>query len=600
MSRPKRGGQIHTVTYAVIFCGVMVVPVAFLFPPLDDRYQEVPPHVATIPPDFSVGPAGWRELYLLKNKPARSREADTQTDLSPEDLYDLVAPSVVTIIVKDENDEPIASGSGLFVDKALLGERYKWLKSDKELARLHNEDGSPTQHGYVLTNYHVIRPAVSADVRLFNGDKGTVLHVVGEDEIADLALLSVSVSSKRPLQTIPLAASNPRILSTVYAIGSPEGLEGTASQGKVSAYRALNGSDHWLQTTTPISSGSSGGPLVSLKGELVGVTTLEHKEGQNLNFAVPASIVQSFFSATNFNLRRRDVAEGASIRSEEFRVFLNLEFPLSFELKNPQRFSSTERHGIELLLEARNAKNTMENAEYNKVITMAEEASTILPDDVKYLAHYIAGEGHIWAAAYEVGGILTTHAQPRYRANKHATAALYHLVEATKLRPDFSPTYRFLFFIQRPCGYWGDAMLTADTLVKLMPRSAEALAMRAECYVEFDQPESAQNDLLSATQLSPRDMFLHIKLAEVLIDLAEYAEAIRSLETAVELCDDSDDSFELCFAQYYLGTAHRRAGNFEKAILILTRAKSNDSFLDDSCDTEIAKCKRSDRWTEHD
>jgi len=138
-------------------------------------------------------------------------------------------------------------------------------------------------------------------------------------------------------------------------------------------------------------------------------------------------------------------------------------------------------------------------------------------------------------------------------------------------------------------------LLTADPLVKLMPRCAEALSMRAECHVEFDQLESAQRDLLAATQLSPRNTHLTIELSEVLVDLAEHTEAIRSLETAVELCEDSDDPFELCFAQYFLGVAHRRAGNFEKAILILTLAKSSDSLLVDDCNAEISKCKRGER-----
>jgi hypothetical protein len=74
----------------------------------------------------------------------------------------------------------------------------------------------------------------------------------------------------------------------VYAVGNPEGLEGTFSQGLVSGIRQ-RGSDSILQITAPISPGSSGGPVLNTKGEVVGVAVSTSTEGQNLNFAVPAN-----------------------------------------------------------------------------------------------------------------------------------------------------------------------------------------------------------------------------------------------------------------------------------------------------------------------
>ena len=75
---------------------------------------------------------------------------------------------------------------------------------------------------------------------------------------------------------------------TVYAIGSPVGLEGTFSNGIVSGFRNV-GEQRLIQITAPISPGSSGGPVTNSKGAVVGVAVATLKDGQNLNFAVPSN-----------------------------------------------------------------------------------------------------------------------------------------------------------------------------------------------------------------------------------------------------------------------------------------------------------------------
>ncbi len=79
-----------------------------------------------------------------------------------------------------------------------------------------------------------------------------------------------------------------RVGQRVYAVGAPEGLELTISEGLVSSIREMDGA-HYIQTSAPISSGSSGGGLFDVEGRLLGLTTFIIPEGQNLNFALPAS-----------------------------------------------------------------------------------------------------------------------------------------------------------------------------------------------------------------------------------------------------------------------------------------------------------------------
>jgi len=72
----------------------------------------------------------------------------------------------------------------------------------------------------------------------------------------------------------------------VYAIGAPEDLELTLSEGLISSLRPHEGSEY-IQTSAAISLGSSGGGLFDDQGQLIGITTFYHAEGQNLNFALP-------------------------------------------------------------------------------------------------------------------------------------------------------------------------------------------------------------------------------------------------------------------------------------------------------------------------
>ena len=77
----------------------------------------------------------------------------------------------------------------------------------------------------------------------------------------------------------------------IYAVGNPRGLEGTFSQGIISSVRKV-GTDKLLQLTAPISPGSSGGPVLNGKGQVIGVSVATFRGGQNLNFAIPSNYLK--------------------------------------------------------------------------------------------------------------------------------------------------------------------------------------------------------------------------------------------------------------------------------------------------------------------
>ncbi|RMG44968.1 MAG: hypothetical protein D6718_08830 [Acidobacteria bacterium] len=150
--------------------------------------------------------------------------------------------------------------------------------------------------GLVLTNAHVVAGVARPMVRTLDGALLASVEVIEAREDVDLALLRVTGWRAEPLPLRP--GGIPPVGTRVVAVGHPRGYEFTVSDGIVSARRRLEeGGIELIQTTAPISPGSSGGPLLDLEGRVVGVCSLTLSEGQNINFAVPAAQVGPFVEA---------------------------------------------------------------------------------------------------------------------------------------------------------------------------------------------------------------------------------------------------------------------------------------------------------------
>jgi len=147
------------------------------------------------------------------------------------------------------------------------------------------------KEGYIVTNNHVIEDADDIKVKLANGDEFDAT-VVGRDPKTDLALIKVPKSSK--LQPIPWGKSEDmKVGDWVVAIGSPFGLEQTVTAGIVSAKGRTIGSgpyDDFIQTDASINQGNSGGPLLNLQGEVIGINTAIIAGGQGIGFAIPTKL----------------------------------------------------------------------------------------------------------------------------------------------------------------------------------------------------------------------------------------------------------------------------------------------------------------------
>ena len=178
-------------------------------------------------------------------------------------LVKRVKPAVVAIATYDASGEALMTGSGFFL-----------------------------RPGQVVTNLHVIRGAVKAEIKTLDG-KGKVFPVNGTlaiDEEGDLALLSVETPTERPRST-ELASELPDEGEPIFVIGNPLKLEGSVSDGIVSAVREVPNSYRIIQITAPISHGNSGSPVFNWKGQVLGVVTIKVTNGQNINLAIAAARV---------------------------------------------------------------------------------------------------------------------------------------------------------------------------------------------------------------------------------------------------------------------------------------------------------------------
>jgi S1-C subfamily serine protease len=195
-------------------------------------------------------------LYASRGRtPAAEDPPKTVSVLTPRDIALRSFASVVLVTTKDMKGRPIASGSGFVVRK-----------------------------GVVATSFHVLRGAASGNVRLVGEQESIkIAGVFAVDEATDLAVLAVPSLEAAPL---PLGESNGvAIGDRIFVVGNPQDLEGTFSEGIVSGKRKLDGV-RMLQITAPISGGSSGGPVLDGRAEVVGVAASSLRSGQNLNFAI--------------------------------------------------------------------------------------------------------------------------------------------------------------------------------------------------------------------------------------------------------------------------------------------------------------------------
>jgi S1-C subfamily serine protease len=151
------------------------------------------------------------------------------------------------------------------------------------------------RNGTFVTNYHVIEDAQQITVTLESGEVYRAAYLLRTDEEKDIAILRIEAAD---LPFVDLGNSDStKVGEEVMAIGTPEGLEQTVSTGILSGKRLMPSGYVLLQTTAPVSHGSSGGPLLNRDAKTIGIITSFLSGGQNLNFAVPINYVRGILDS---------------------------------------------------------------------------------------------------------------------------------------------------------------------------------------------------------------------------------------------------------------------------------------------------------------
>ncbi|HET7265992.1 MAG TPA: trypsin-like peptidase domain-containing protein [bacterium] len=211
----------------------------------------------------------WSLVAALSAVPIASA---APTAPSIQEIYRKASPAVVFITQVDASGKTTSLASGFLV--------------------------SP--NGVIVTNHHVIDPdqgAVHIRVKVPRGDVFTDVRVIYAEPRRDFAVITIKATG---LPALPVGDSDKvEVGDRVIAIGNPKGLELTLTEGIVESIRLdpQNGY-RFIQHQAPISPGSSGGPLINTKGEVIGINAFGVRDAQNLNGAIPINYVKPYFNDT--------------------------------------------------------------------------------------------------------------------------------------------------------------------------------------------------------------------------------------------------------------------------------------------------------------
>src|SRR5215468_2049618 len=225
-------------------------------------------------------------LFVLLTPAIQTRSQD----LLP-DLVRRIKPSAVAVETFDARGEKLSRGSGFFIDV------------DR-----------------IATNRHVIEGAARAEIHSSSGNVYPVKAVLAVDAEGDIALLKIDAPSPA-IRPLPLDKTSPQEGESIVVIGNPLGLEGSVTNGIVSAVRDIPTFGRIIQITAAISAGSSGSPVVNMQGQVIGIATLQITGGQSVNFAIPSERISQLQIGTPMSLTELIAASGRNKRAKAVQFF---------------------------------------------------------------------------------------------------------------------------------------------------------------------------------------------------------------------------------------------------------------------------------------
>jgi tetratricopeptide (TPR) repeat protein len=414
-------------------------------------------------------------------------------DQLPE-LVRRIKPSAVAIETFDIRGEKLSRGSGFFID------------TDR-----------------VVTNRHVIDGAYRAEVHSISGNSYQVKNVLAVDAEGDVALLRVDAPGNlvRPLS---LDRTSPQEGESIVVIGNPFGLEGSVTNGIVSAVRDIPGFGRIIQITAPISPGSSGSPVVNMQGQVIGVATLQITGGQSVNFAIPSERIAQLDRAA-----QAQTGSGLSLGELVMATSRNKRAKAVDYFRDGLSFLSKDdcQRALPYFQKATDADNAYGEAwaqtgfcqeklgRHSEAIEASKKAVNIRPSAESYfnigLANFYLKQYREAEAAYRQSIKLDPYnAADAYYAlgltyrdwgQFDDEAAAYK--NAIRLRPDYASAYERLGQRYLQAKKYSDAIEAFKQLAMLKPGDAGAQNNLGEAYAAATRTDEAVETFRQAIRLKP-------------------------------------------------------------------------------------------------
>jgi len=421
-------------------------------------------------------------------------------------------PSIVVLFTYDREGKSVGQGSGFFL----------------------------TKEGDVITNYHVLKGAGRAEVRMSDGNIYPVERVIAEDEAGDLIRVSTSVPQNlvRPL---PIRGSFPEVGERIVVMGTPLGLEKTVSDGIISAVRDIPQFGKIIQVTAPISPGSSGSPVVGMNGEVIGVVSFFLAPGQNLNFAIPGERIAKLTPADGKSLSERE-----EVKEEERVAFAERFYSIG------RGFLLAEDYEKALSFFAQAAKNDPNLAEaffqmgyclgrlglYSDAIEPYLQAIRIKPNDIDTLNNLCVAYGMV----------------RRYGEAMNACK------EAIRIREDLPEAHNNLGWVYHKIGRYPEAVESCKQAIRLKPDLAMAHYNLGNNYLALKKFEEAIESYKQAIRIKFDYAVGHLNLGAAYHQTGRYEDAIESYKQSIQIQPD------LAEARLNLGMTYLRLGDRGSAL----------------------------------
>jgi len=262
--------------------------------------------------------------------------------------------------------------------------------------------------GVILTNAHVINGADEVRVKLTDR-REFVARILGADKRTDVAVLKIDAVNLPVVKTAP--AQSTRVGEWVLAIGSPYGFENTVTAGVISATRrTLPGGEAvpFIQTDVAVNPGNSGGPLIDMHGEVVGINSQIYSRSggyQGLSFAIPIDVAQIVLQQilTRGAARHAKLGVIAQEVNQRLAEAFKLDKTSGALIADIAKGSAAEKSGLEIgdIVQAYNGKPIDTDGDLSSMLGIAQ------PGDVAELTVWHQGAGKVVHATLQDAALIT-------------------------------------------------------------------------------------------------------------------------------------------------------------------------------------------------